>query len=504
MKHLFLAAFAFLVACSVGLRLSQADVNADRPVLYWITDKNPARVEQVDAFHRWLVEHGHTTPDGGPAFELRLDTSNEDMTKKIIQSVSGVGSDVMDVFSGRDMRLLAEMGVIAAVDEPAAELGFGLDATYGVIEPEIVAGGRQYMYPCNVTVRTILVNPVAFEAVGQPQPPTRWTVEEFEAAGKAFTAAANPPGTPLAERRFFIDSVKMDVLWRSFGASLYNETGTGSGLDRGGYADALRCWKKWVYEDRILPTPDDAAAVATAQGYGGAALQLFGSGRYAMLTGGRYFLIQLRSFPSLRKVRAVELPHGGFPNTRVTTRGATVYAGSDHPDLAPLFLAYLASDAYNRLIVRDADGLPPNPRALETEAFLRPPEHPGEWGFHGPLAETAQTIGIGGSYTPFAQNSGVERDQAQFQQLYELGRVSLAEAVSRTHGAVERRIRATVDRKPALRPLFEERLRVQAAVDERRASSGPIPENWVFNAYFRALYGRTGRLGPAEPLPPEA
>ena len=501
MKHLFLAAFGVLVVCSFAVRLSYPDAAADRPVIYWITDRNPARIEQVDRFHAWLVDQGHTAPDGGPICELRLDTSNEDMTKKVIQGVSGVGSDVMDLFSGRDMRLMAEMGVIGPVEEAAERLGFGLGQTYGVLEPEIVAGGHQYTYPCNVTVRTILVNPAAFEAVGQPQPPGRWTVEEFEAAGRAYVAAANPPGVAAADRRFFIDSIKMDVLWRSFGASLLNETGTGSGFGSGGYAEALRTWKKWVYEDRILPTPDDAAAFATAQGYGGAALQLFGRGNYAMLTGGRYFLIQLRQFPAIEEIRAIELPHGGFPNTRVTTRAAAVYAGSPHQDLAHLFLAYLASDAYNELIVRDADALPPNPEALRTEAFLRPPDHPGEWGFHGPLAEAAQTIGIGGSYSPFVQNSTIEREQAHFQQLYELDLLTLEEAVSRTHSAIERRIRDTVDRKPDLRPLFEQRLRVQRAIRERLDRGEPIPENWIFNAFFRAYHGRNGRLGPAEALP---
>ncbi|BAM04696.1 ABC transporter substrate-binding protein [Phycisphaera mikurensis] len=501
MKYLFAASLVVLLLCSVGLRLSFPDVSSDKPVIYWITDKNPARVEQVDTFHRWLVKEGHVDEEGEAVCELRIDTSNSDNTKKVIQSVSGVGSDVMDLYAGYNMRLMSSMGVLAPLNEPAERLGFSLDDTFEVLEPEISVNGQQYMYPCNVTARTIIANPAAFEAAGQPQPPRRWTIEEFTEAGRAYVAAANRPDTPPSDRRFFVDQMSIDVLWRSFGSSAFNETGTASGFNTGGYKQALRQQKQWIYEDGIMPTPDDLAAFATAQGYGGASLQLFGRGNFAMLTGGRYFLIQLRQFPGLRGLRAIELPHGGFPNTTVNTRAAAVYAGSEGKPYAYLFLAYLASDDYNALIVRDADALPPNPAALRTEAFLRPPDHPTEWEFHGPQAEAAVTIGIGGAYSPFVQKTEILREREAFEQLYMIGRLSLEEAVLRTDAAVNRRIRSTVERKPDLRPEFLRRQVIQTAVDERRDAGRPIPANWIFNAFFKAYYERTGRLGPDEPFP---
>ncbi len=465
-------------------------MSSDKPVIYWITDKNPARIEQVETFHRWLVEQGHVDENGEAVCELRLDTSNSDMTKKVIQSVSGVGSDVMDLYNGPAMRLMSSMSVLAPVEEPAARLGFSLADTYAVLEPELWVDGHQYMYPCNVTARTVLVNPAAFEAAGQPQPPRRWSVDEFERAGLAFIEAANPPGTPPADRKFFLDQVPIDILWRSFGASQLNETGTASGFDAPGHAEALRLSKKWVYEDRIVPTPDDVAAFATAQGYGGASLQLFGRGNYAMVSGGRYFLIQFRNFPNLRNLTVVEVPNGGFPNTTVGTRAAAVYAGSENQEYAHLFLAYLASDAYNDLIVRDADALPPNPAALKTEAFLRPPAHPDEWNFHGPSAEMATTIGIGGSYSPFIQTTELLRERESFEQLYLIGRISLEEAVARTHGAVNRRIRGTVARKPDLKPEYDRRVILQAgggrAAGQRRADPGELDLQRLLQDLLRA------------------
>ncbi len=501
MKQLFASALVVLLLASVALRLSYPDVSSDRPVLYWITGTNAARVEQVAAFERWLVENGHTAADGGPAFELRLDAANKDMTKKIIQSVSGVGADVMDLYSGVNMRLMADMGVVSPIEEPAARLGFSLADTYAVLEPELAVGGHQYMYPCNVTVRTLIVNPAAFAAAGQPQPPQRWTIEEFERAGKAWVAAANTPETPAADRKFFIDALEVPMLWRSFGASRWNETCTASGFDTGGYRKALETWKRWIYEEHLLPTPDDMAAFATTGSAGAASLQLFARGNYAMLTGGRHYLLRLRGLPSMRNLRAIEAPHGGFPNTLVDTRAASVYAGGKHPELAHLFLAFLASDEYNALIVRDADALPPNPAALRTEAYLRPPAYPDEWDFHGPIAQAALDIGVGGSYSPFLQPTELARERDHFQALYELGRITLDEAVARTHAAVNRGVQATLDRKPQLLPEYDRRLAIQAAVDTRREAGATIPENWIFNAYFRAFYGRTGRVGPSEPFP---
>ena len=99
MKYVFAVVAAILIASSFAIYASFPTVATDVPTIYWVTDQNPARVEQVRGFHQWLKDNGHTTPDGEPAVQLLLDQRNRDPRKQIIQGVSGVGGDVMDIGS---------------------------------------------------------------------------------------------------------------------------------------------------------------------------------------------------------------------------------------------------------------------------------------------------------------------------------------------------------------------------------------------------------------------
>ena len=222
MKSLFVALFLSMIAASVGTWLLFPDTRSDVPVLYWVTDPNPAPVEQVEGFHAWLVEHGHVTPTGEPMMELRVDAANGEAEKKVIQSVSGVAADLMDIYGGRQLRLFQDMKVLLPVDDAADQLGFGLDATYARVEPEIAVGGHQYLFPANVSVQMLWINRGEFERVGLPVPPRRWTIEEFEALGKRYVEAANH-GLPR-QTHFFVSSLSAETLHRSMGLSRFNET----------------------------------------------------------------------------------------------------------------------------------------------------------------------------------------------------------------------------------------------------------------------------------------
>ncbi|MEO0514282.1 MAG: hypothetical protein AAF086_03175 [Planctomycetota bacterium] len=150
MKYLFFGIASILTVSAMLVRLSYPDVSSDRPVIYWITDKNPAHYEQVETFHRWPVEQGHTAEDGGP---ICVDFANRSLAKQVIQTVSGAGSGTMDILGGSQMRLFQDMGVIHRLDEAAMELGFGLDRTYDAVRPEVATPDGQYTYPCNVITR---------------------------------------------------------------------------------------------------------------------------------------------------------------------------------------------------------------------------------------------------------------------------------------------------------------------------------------------------------------
>ena len=483
MKYVFLAIAVILVAASVGTALMAPDARSEVPVIHWVTDANPARKEQIDRFHAWLRRNDY------PRMELRLDTANRDVAKMIIQGVSGVGGTIMDVWTGSGMRYFHQVGLLTDVTDWAKELGFDPSHTYKSMEPEITLNGRQYMFPCNVCAHNYWINRATLRKHGQPLPPAQWDFDTFERMGKAFVDAANPPG----KRRtvFYANQVNMNVCRRGLGLSVFNETLTACTLDDPRNVQVLKRVHKWTYQDRILPSAADRESFATESGYGGATLQLFNSGNYAMFWMGRYALIQLRKFGSL-ELAVAEPPHGGFRNTSTGTRAAAVYVGAKHRELAKYFLAFLASKDYNMQIVADADALPPNPRYTETEEFLRPQAYPNEWGCHERFSQAAKTIAIGGSYSPFAVPSAVIRIERETNEGFMAGIHSAEETAELAAKRINDEIRRTLAEKPKLLPLYETLCERQKQIDQRRSEGRKVPLAWIDNPFHRRYYQAQG------------
>ncbi len=499
MKYLFAILALVLILASVARMVTLPDMSSKVPVLYWVTDDNPARVEQVALFEQWLVKKGLVTPQGLPVCELRVDTANNAAEKKIIQAVSGVGGDIMDSY-GNDLSYFHAVGFVHDVTDAARRLGFGPDHTWPAIVPSLVIQGRQYSFPCNVSAPMLWVNEQTFAHYGLKPPPRRWTIEEFTRFGKELVDAANPPG----QRRlvFFADGINASMLADTMGVSTFNETMTACNLDDPRYIKALKLIYQWTYQDHLLPSAADRADFATQAGYGGSTFQLFNQGRIAMFVSGRYALIQLRDFNKTRheegkpylKMEVVEPPYGQLPVTRTYTRAALVYQGGKHIKLAEYFLAYLASKEYNMQIVQDADALPPSPAYTRTPAFLRPPDHPEEWGLHEPFADAARTIAVASDVSPFilpvtASRLITEQSDAFMNNLEDAPTATHLMAVN-----IDRDIQRNLQENPALQPEYEELVKLQARIDARRKEGRPIPAAWISNPYYRFYYRRMGML----------
>jgi multiple sugar transport system substrate-binding protein len=483
MKYGFLFGFLALTIISLGYGLMTSERSEGRPVLYWVTDANPARTEQVKLFEQWLKEHHY------PDIDLRLDSANSDSTKKLIQGVSGVGDDIIDLDTN-NMPLFRAVGILQDLTVPAEKLGFDPTHTWAAVRPLIVVDDRQFSFPCNVSVAAYWINKVTFERYGIPIPPRRWSLDQFESIGKQFVDAANPPGRQRTI--FFANQVSTLLVQRSLGLDTFNETLTRCMLDDPRAARTLEFVRKWMYVDRIIPTDADMASFATQAGYGGAALQLFNTGNYGMFQMGRYALIQLRQFGDM-KLAVSEPPNGGFPNTVLVTRAAGVYAGSKHKDLAELFLAYLAGPQYNMQIVRDADALPPNPIYTRTEAFLHPPDHPNEWGCHEAFAEMARTIAIAPSVSPYVLPSVVSRYASQgYDAAVNSGRLTPAQATQEAANNINREIQRSLKEDASLAAPYAQALQLQKKIEQYRRDGRKVPLAWIKNPFYRAYYVSKG------------
>jgi multiple sugar transport system substrate-binding protein len=491
-KYIFLGTLLILIIASIFTKSLQPDAKSKVPVLYWSTDPNPARTTQIEVFQTWL----ETTYSNEVNFVLKIDTVNSDNSKVVIQGVSGVASDIIGGCGGPNMRFRQAVGILSPVTQIAKEMGFGLDKTFEVLTPDLTVNGKQYAFPLNVSAPQLWVNLDVFKKLGIDPPSSRWSIEEFEKLGKELVARANPVDVTPDKRVFLTAYISPSVLNRSKGVDEFNETLTACQTDNPTYIETLELIFKWTEVDRILPNAADVQAFSTEAGYGGQSYQMFYAGNYAMLTSGRYALIQLREFNDGKgmNLKVVEFPNGGFPNTTIATRAAAVYKGGKNQDLAYYFMQYLASPEYNATIIADADALPPNPEAMKTEEFLRPKGHTNEWGCHEAFANAANNIAIPSAFSPFVLDNTVTLERNRAEGEFKAKRATSEEAAKKMQRRINTEIQIFLKENPQLIPEYEKRLAIQKEIDQYKKDGKKLPAEWIYNPFYTKYYTEKGMV----------
>ena len=484
LKRGFFISLVVLLLATAALHWTESDLRRDIPVIYWNTQDDENKRATVETFQQWRKEQGL------PPVELRIDNTNQEPTKKLVQGLSGVGSDIMDLYA-YEADLFPATGMIADVTEDAKRLGFSLAATYPALAGDFIFDGRQYGFPRNAGVNLNWINRATFAKYHIPEPPQHWSLDEFEALGKKFVAAANPPGT--RERVFFTNLVSRDVLRRGVGLANYNETDTRCTLDDPRNVQILERVRRWTVEDRLMPSREEGEAMSADISGFGSMFSHFVSGRFGMIYVGQWALIMLRPRGDFQ-LRAVEPAVDGFLNTEMGGGSVGVYAGSKHLKESVEFLQYLASAPFNRLIMRIADGLPPVPKYAQTEEFLRPAAHPNEWGTGAVFAQAARETGLTVSKSPFVLQSILFREEKELTEAMISGRLTAAQASKAMGDRINAEIALSVDRNPALRKRYDERLRIQRQIDARRAAGQPVPAAWINDPFHLAYYRAHGWL----------
>lgn len=494
MKTLFSVVFLVLLLASFLMWRSLPGVETDVPVIYWVTDANPARVEQIRTFRQWLKKNNY------PDIEVRVDTVNVNPEKILVQGVSGVCGDLLDHTGGSAMRFRHAVGLLEDVTEEAKRMGFDLSKTFAVLETELTVNGKQFAFPSNVSSDAMWVNVEAFERLGMEPPPKTWTYEEFEAIGKEFVKRANANERP-PQRYFFLPDVDVNIMARTMGGAMYNETQSKCVIDSPGFRRALGLRYKWTYADRILPTAADKGSFAALSGYGGANFALFARGNFALVRSGRWASISFRKYTDDRrekgeaplKLAVSEDPYGDFRCSTGYTRATAVYSAGKHKDLAAYFMAYLASEDYNMNIVNDGDALPPNPVYTKTEAFLRPKDHPEEWqhpwgSVHETFVNIMEELGVSPEFSPFVLDTVAQRYVTETTDKYMNNMLTLEETTAHMQRLINDELQRSLDEDPTLKPIYKERLVVQDRIDDLRAKGEKVPLSWITNPYWRFYY----------------
>lgn len=492
MRPTFLVLLALLALASIATWLTAPGQQSEDPIIYWVTDMHPGRPAQIETFQRWLEKGDH------PAMELRLDAANNDISKKLIQGVSGVAGEILDCYRGKqDLLYLYQAGILRDVTESAQRLGYGPEATWKAIVPDLMIGERQYGFPRNVAVAMYWVNRDTFARYDLEPPTGPWSWDDFERLGKEFVARANQDN-PRPRRFFAIPDpwyplVLPTIMYRSTGLDLFNETLTAATTDDARFALVLRTIERWSKVDRLIPNAADMASFSGASGFGGAYLHLFQKGDFGLFMMGRYAVLQLREMEPIQ-LAVIEPPALDYRNTIIFAGVPTLFRDAPHSDLAEHFLAYMASEDYNMLIVKDGDALPPNPIYTQTEAFRRPPDYPNEWGCHEAFADAAGSIAITYSNSPYVLPVTVNR---LFQRAYDLFSNDLTSAAV-TGPDLARQIAAAIEenlsQRPVLREEFDRQVALQAQIDARKAAGQPIPREWITNPFHLKYYADHGLL----------
>ncbi len=544
MKRFFTIVFGVLAVALVLTRLSEPDSRSELPVIYWMIDPAPVRGQHIRLFENWQVKNGHCTEhvlktpaqvetfrgrrwtevvatciresndqgaavlDGTitaaqlpvtirvPKCELRLNPATAGgynaTSKRLTEAVSGVASEIMEIYDS-SVLFMASGGMAADVTDDARRLGFSTDKTYAGLEGNLTYNGRQYSFPRSAYTYMLFVNKDTFARFGQPLPPKRWSIEEFEARGKAFMAAANPPG----ERRkhFFVNQMSWIELMQTMGLDIYNETMTRCVFNDPRAVRALALYKKWRDVDHLMPSDAELESLSTGAGGWGAQLELFANGTYAMARGGRWSLMGYRRFEKPVQMAVVEPPNGGLPYSTLYCGKPIIYAGGKQKnrDLATLFLAFYASEDYSMQIARDADGLPPVPEYTQTEEFVRPAAYTNEWGCHEMFAENAINHGVGAAQNPFVDSAALH-GVLQISDRVLAGQATPEEVAREIEERTNRRIDLAVNEDPKLLAKYKEACKIQELIEQYRREERPVPREWVTNPFHRYVYERNGWL----------
>ncbi len=489
MKRVFLICLGVLSAASAGLYSTLPNRQSKGPVLTWITQVDPVKLETIEQFKLWRKDRGL------PPVEVKIDNVNQDPSKKLAQGLAGVGADLMDIYVF-ETELFAGSGILMDLTAPAKAMGFGPDATYPALHSDLVINGRQFGFPRNAGGNLIWINQDTFAKYGIPEPSDHWTWDEFERLGIQFVKAANPPGSH--QRSYFVPVIYPEMLRRGLGYSIFNETMTRCTLDDPRNVEVMRRIKRWQGELHLVPTYVESKTLAADVGRSGDEwFYLYAKGRYALLFVDRWALIRTREMEPTR-TRVVEPFTSGWPNMDFGCGVIGVYSGTKHPKEALEFMQYLTSDRFNRLIARSGDSLPPVPKYIQTEEFLRTPGHPEEWEMEKVFARAAPEIGIAYPRSLFVQTGALYRPitgiDNQVIDAVVAGRLAPEDAGRVEAQRIDTEIALNVRGDPKLKRQYDELVKMQEKIDALRAAGKPIPAAWITNPFHLAYYKAKGWL----------
>ncbi len=441
MKAALFGTFLILIALSIVAWLIEPPLaEHGKTPLIWTSDDNPARREQIDLFNELH-----------PMFQVKLDPSNSDMQKVIVQSLAGVGPDLFCSYNGFQLSAYVKSDIAWDVTDRLREQGIDVvQDTWTASHPTCILEDRIYGFPTNAAVDAIWYNKDIFKQLGISPPETPMTWEEFIPLAQRLTVRDE---SGRIKHFGFLFSFHM---WNNFvmqwGGRMYSEDGTRCVVDSPEAIRGIQFMHDLVYKYRVTPSPVEEAAMATQGGWGSGNITWFGAGKGAMALGGRWWLCILRDYEGLR-LGAFECPHG--PNRVFLGYGKSVLINKNSPrrEEALNFLVYMSQKPYNDLINHQADALAPVKKFCYTDDYLHDPDFPEE-DFNDVWRDIME-YGVPEQISPFVNGNVASRIMTNQLDLVRNNQKPASEAMKTAAELINKEIEKAIERDPSLKEKYE-------------------------------------------------
>lgn len=468
-SKLLVIVFAALIVLSGLASIWRPDRNPDgKTPLVWVSDNNPARTAQINAFN-----------EENPDFLLTLDYGSTGAQKIILQCASGVGPDLFD-FNNEEIGTYVESGVVWDVTDAAGKMGFSAEKDgWPKGRKTYTYGGRQYGFPCNTGSQILIYNKNVFDHFGIPYPAGLMTWEDFVELAKKVNSATHPKS---GEKGKIFACTGFD--WRTFfdtlGGQFFEEDGSLRIANSPELKKAFEMHHDFLYNHRLMPSTVEAKQMSGQGGWGSGNLNQVAANRYAMVATGHWSLIAFgrayqKQVESLEnqgikiddienpldkplRIGAVLIPHfAGKPAVyRIGSRVAGINAKSPRREQALAFLQYLAGPTYSKLLNEGTDALPGNPEYANLGVEPGPPALSRLE--LQKTTETAMASGYSPRESPFVLNGDVLRVlRAQISRMESDPNIPVDDLLRVAEAEIKTLMRRNLDRNPNLKKLYIER-----------------------------------------------
>jgi multiple sugar transport system substrate-binding protein len=322
-------------------------------------------VEQQALIHemvrRFEVKH--------PRIHVQVEVNSTAQRKILVELASGTAPDVFYTLTDT-LPKMAAREKIADLLPLAKRDRLDLNAYFPQTVDGLTFRSGLYAFPIHFSTDVLFYNKKLFDEAGVSYPNARWTWADYLEAARRLTrdrdgeSAGGPPARP-EQRGTVLPDPSVWILQN--GGTLFNAEGTRCTIASPAAAEALQFLLDLRDRWKVAPTSAELQDTST--------MQLFETGRVAMLPGRTYMVIEFNKSIKEFEYGVTDLPHGRRAACRLAVGGNAIARQTRHLEEAWEFVKFYSGAAEGmRVFGREKNAVPAVKEiALSPQFFNRPP-----------------------------------------------------------------------------------------------------------------------------------